>query len=331
MSYVGRKPYFLQARIDELAIKFTNNASPGALDNVAVSTSSYVRFSNATSISGFVVPNLPVNDGKILIITNSSANPITIFNESTNSNSSNRIITGTGGDITLKAAASIELVYDLFSNRWRIIGGTGGGSGLSRIRLVDTTATTLPTGTVTVDGVGVNEGDLVLFVNLSSNNNQVYKANGSGATITSWTAQTIFQETTSVVPGNGDTIYIQEGDIYKENYLFFNGTEWKNMLNNKVQQTLSDNVTDQNLIYLNAADTENIVMEYSISRDTTREVGTFYACHNGTTAQSSTAGSGVGSTGVSFDAVIVGTYFVIRYTSTSTGIAPVLKRSLRVW
>ncbi len=331
MSYVGRKPHFLQSRIDELAIQTTNIVTAGSLNNVSVVNTSAVRFTLATAITGFVAPVAPVTNGKRLTITNTNSVSLTIANESTSSIAANRIITGSGGDLTLKAGASISLYYDSTSSRWRVVGGTGSGTGIYKVKLADVVSTTLPTGTVTIDGVGVNADDLVLFANLSSNNNQVYKAVGSGATITSWSAQVVFNSDTSATPINGDTVYIQQGDIYTQNFLFFTGTAWTNLLNNKLTQTLSDNVTNQNLIFLLAADTENVVMEYSISRGTDREVGTFYACHNGTTASVANAGAGVGSTGVNFDAFILGIYFVIRYTATSTGTAPVLKRTMRIW
>ena len=329
MSYQGRKPFNDFTRTKEISIPYTNNTSAGALTNVPTVGSSHIRFTNATSIASFSLSPSPYADGKAIIITNASANPMTIINGTAGSSG---IITGTGGDIILKSQASIWIVYDLFATKWKIVGGTGsGGNGVFKVKALNSIATTLPTGAVTVDAVAISAGDLVLFTNLVSNNNQIYRANGTGLSITSWTAQAVFNESTQVTPVNGDMVWVQLGDIYTQNFLFFSGTDWKNLLNDKFEQTLLDNTTNQDFIYLNSSDTENIIIEYSISRGTTREVGHIYAVQNGSTASVSVVGAGVGSTGVSFNAIVAGGYFILRYTTTNTGTNATLKRTIKAW
>lgn len=129
MSYQGRRPKFLQVRALEAAIPMTTNSSSGALNNVSVADSSAVRFSAATSITGFAAPSAPVDDGKSLIVANVSSAELTIVHQSTSSTAANRIDTGIDGDLTLAPGAAIELFYDTTTDRWRVKGGTGGGKG----------------------------------------------------------------------------------------------------------------------------------------------------------------------------------------------------------
>jgi hypothetical protein len=107
--------------------------------------------------------------------------------------------------------------------------GTGaGGSGSStnvKARLYDKTLTTVPTGTsATIDGVTVVNNDLVLFANLASNNNKIYKVTGVGTALV-WTAQRSFSSSTS--PTDGDTVRIQEGTAFADQNAVFDGTNWK--------------------------------------------------------------------------------------------------------
>ena len=77
------------------------------------------------------------NDGKLLTIINAGANSATIKDDSTASGTaSNKIYTGTGADLTLAADASLLLIYDSGSSRWRVVGGSGSGSSTSLIQSI---------------------------------------------------------------------------------------------------------------------------------------------------------------------------------------------------
>ena len=101
----------------------TDVATSGSLNNVATSNTSFLRLTAATGLTGLANGE----DGKCLTLTNANSADLLIGNESASSTAANRIITGTGGDITLSAGGSLELKYDATASRWRVLGGTSGG------------------------------------------------------------------------------------------------------------------------------------------------------------------------------------------------------------
>lgn len=60
-------------------------------------------------------------EGRRLVIVNVGAQNIVIRNQDSSSAGGNRIITGTGADITLVADDTCELIYDSTTARWRVI------------------------------------------------------------------------------------------------------------------------------------------------------------------------------------------------------------------
>lgn len=58
-------------------------------------------------------------DGKRLVIANVGATAIQFNNQDAGSTAGNRIITGTGGNISLAADETMELIYDAVTARWR--------------------------------------------------------------------------------------------------------------------------------------------------------------------------------------------------------------------
>jgi len=88
---------------------------------------SIIRFTNNTppTIQG-------IADGyntKLLIISYVGlTGQMIIQNDSPSASAANRIITGTGGDISLNFGASLWLYYDGTSSRWRVVGGSGGAN-----------------------------------------------------------------------------------------------------------------------------------------------------------------------------------------------------------
>lgn len=59
-------------------------------------------------------------DGKKLYIVNVGSNDIILANQNASSTDTNRIITGTGADVTLSADQTATLIYDNTTQRWRI-------------------------------------------------------------------------------------------------------------------------------------------------------------------------------------------------------------------
>jgi hypothetical protein len=207
-------------------------------------------------------------------------------------------------------------------------------------------STTLPTGVgLTFDGVTVNAGDLALFTALSSGNNEVYKAVGTGTTITSWQAQFLFNG--SVTPLSGNTVVITAGTGFADTIGIFTGTTWS--FNSKVRYfngadywevsslnstAINDNqVAQTDIASFTAVGSENMIVDYSISRGTAKETGSILITTDGTTNVGlSTANvNATGSAGVMFFGLITGGNFHLQYTSTSTGSSGTMKFVLRRW
>ncbi len=118
------------------------------------------------SISGFTGGV----DGRIITIYNATVNNLDILEQNAGSLAANRIITGTGGDITVPNGASITLQYNTVDNRWISIAvSTLGDASWSLIGNAATSATTNFLGTT--DNV-----DLVF----RTNNTEVVRYNTAG-------------------------------------------------------------------------------------------------------------------------------------------------------
>lgn len=63
--------------------------------------------------------------GQVLILKNDSGGSYTLKNQDGSVTAANRVITGTGGDLTVANTATVLLVYDTTASRWQVIGGSG--------------------------------------------------------------------------------------------------------------------------------------------------------------------------------------------------------------
>lgn len=106
--------------------KGTDFSTTGSSNDVSTSSFSLLRYTGAgtATITGFANGS----DGKYLVFMNASSSTVTISNDSASSVAANRVITGTGADLSMAAASSILLVWDTGASRWRVIGGSGGSS-----------------------------------------------------------------------------------------------------------------------------------------------------------------------------------------------------------
>jgi hypothetical protein len=88
-------------------------------------TRSFVDLTNAglVSINNIASPQ----NGQIIILKNDTGVTITLINNS-GGTAENRILTGTGQDLTMLAGSAVILGYDSNSSRWQVIGGSGGGN-----------------------------------------------------------------------------------------------------------------------------------------------------------------------------------------------------------
>ncbi len=106
----------------DLSTRYTNyTAVNGANNNIVIGTSSFVRVtgpSAAYSITG-VAGGV---DGKMLTIFNSTAQTITISNESASSTAANRITTlASTGDVVINGKGGVDLIYSAADSRWLVV------------------------------------------------------------------------------------------------------------------------------------------------------------------------------------------------------------------
>ncbi len=104
----------------------TDSTLTGADQDASVTTS-FVRFTNASLTSIRTINNISLS-GQLLILTNATGAAVTIRNQAAAGTAANKIITGTGADLVMPDGTSLWLAYDLTTLRWRIVGGSGGGS-----------------------------------------------------------------------------------------------------------------------------------------------------------------------------------------------------------
>lgn len=97
------------------------NASTGNLDNVATVDANSnpvgaIRFSGAAPVLRGLAGG--ADNRQLDLIT--TGGPLQINNEDANSTAANRIITGTGGNVTIADESTASVVYDAASSRWRL-------------------------------------------------------------------------------------------------------------------------------------------------------------------------------------------------------------------
>jgi len=96
----------------------------GNNNDVALLSGVFYRITGPTgtfNISGFDSPQ----SGRILIVFNSTAQDMTILNESINSVAANRILTLTGADVTLTGISAARFIYSGVDSRWILLGTQG--------------------------------------------------------------------------------------------------------------------------------------------------------------------------------------------------------------
>ena len=288
--------------------------------------------------SAYVIINRNAATTPSIIVANTSAVPIT---------------SPSGENIFVIAERLSGTDIYLWDGRDFAIGSTpynGAGAGITQVNLYDPVDTSLPTGIITIDGVSVTANMLVLFSNLSTGNNEIYQANGTGTSITGWTAQYAFNG--NQVPVSGNLVIITQGISFANQIGEFNGTTWQfnhvvryfgsgNDSANYWEQsglmtnTLSDNTVNGTVFSIAYLGSQNIIVDYSILRGSSpeyKETGSLYITTDGINVSVVEGGANLnGSSGVSFSGIISGSNLVLRYTTTSTGSSATLKYSIKRW
>lgn len=121
LSDIETKLYALQTTYGTLSIGEGDlTLVNGANDNVSSGYQTYVRVSGPSS--AFSVTGIAGGErGRILFLRNTTAQAMTVSNESGSSNAQNRILTQTGSDFVTTAGGSVVLVYDATDQRWIVV------------------------------------------------------------------------------------------------------------------------------------------------------------------------------------------------------------------
>jgi hypothetical protein len=105
-----------------------DNNTSGTVTDLDTKNVRHIRFSSATTLDTLADGLTPgSNLPRELMITNITGGLLIVKNEGSGT-ASNRILTGTGADVTMADGASAYLRYDVNSSRWRIVGQAAGGS-----------------------------------------------------------------------------------------------------------------------------------------------------------------------------------------------------------
>ena len=99
-------------------------AANGANNNIGPPASSFVRITGPTSaftITGVSSEAWGSPNGRMLYLFNSTAQNMTVANESASSTAANRIITGSGADIVTTGTGVVQMIYSAPDSRWIVL------------------------------------------------------------------------------------------------------------------------------------------------------------------------------------------------------------------
>ena len=319
-------------------------------DTTPVTEKVYVVTGSGTF--NFMLPALPAVGADRLIITvkdmtgNVGSNTITLKRNTTADT-----IDGKTEDYALRTNYETVILVGHNTGWFMIKSGGSGTGGATPVTFIDPLSTVLPSGTyntgtpLKVDNVQVSENDTILFTNLTTGGNKVYKITGvtnNGDTITTQVEYLFNGET----PENGAAVRVLKGDGFKNQLAIFDGTDWKvndtiRMFNGadywestSLRTVNIANNTTADIFDVTAASSENMVIHYAIKRGSTKEVGTLLLTHNGTIAELARTATNNVDVGVKLDvALVAGTPQKIKlsYTSTNAGVGGGMKYFISRW
>lgn len=237
-----------EVSVNELRVWNDSNvtiATAGAITDLNVTSQSVVRLTAATSVAGLTAD--ADDNGKLLFLHNASANYITIKDQSADcADSSHRLITGKEADLDIGPNTSILFQYDSVSSKWRVIGGTGTGSGYRDVaKTANYTAKASERIVADTSGGGFTitlpasprDGDTVAFLDdAGSFGTNALVVNPNGNTLN----------------GDADSYSLDINRMYVEVHFFDGG--WRFL---DVPVTTNDGVAFADLIYTGALDPIN--------------------------------------------------------------------------
>lgn len=130
------------AIIEQLSTIAHNDTVTGTAATTGVVSTSFKRLTVAgtlVSLAGIVAPASV--ESRIMILSNLTGAEFNVLNDNAGATATNRILTGTGEDLTVAIGASLLVVYDETTTKWRVVGGSGAGGGLASVEIsTNTTA-----------------------------------------------------------------------------------------------------------------------------------------------------------------------------------------------
>jgi hypothetical protein len=99
------------------------SASVNSLNVVEAANFILLEYSGAATIKGIS----KLSQSRLMIFKNNTGDVVTLADYSVDAASNEKIVTGTGADITMLADSCLFLLYNYAAGVWQVIGGTGGG------------------------------------------------------------------------------------------------------------------------------------------------------------------------------------------------------------
>jgi len=118
------------------ALQDANIATTGTITNLSTTARSSIRLTGAGAVTLQGIANGV--DGKLLFLKNRTGNLLTIQDQNAGGAAADRIITGTGADLTVQDGQGLIFQYDGTTQRWQIMAASGGGVALQGTRAAGT-------------------------------------------------------------------------------------------------------------------------------------------------------------------------------------------------
>lgn len=133
----------------------TDSTTTGANATVSSVTKSYLELTNASLTSVDMIT--AGSAGQLLVLSNRTGSSVVVNNE-TGATASNRILTGTGANLTLSNNASLVIIYNTTSSRWMIVGGTSSTPSSSTVTASITAGENLTANDAVYVSIGAGDG-----------------------------------------------------------------------------------------------------------------------------------------------------------------------------
>jgi hypothetical protein len=96
-----------------------------AVSSTITTTKSFARLNSGSGTINGIAAGL---NGQHLVLSNLTGASVIVQNQSGSATAVDRVVTGTGGAVSLENGASLFLIYNSTDARWYVVGGSGSGS-----------------------------------------------------------------------------------------------------------------------------------------------------------------------------------------------------------